>query len=90
MYESRNQTCTVALIEWLIEENKIKLDKAFVELLKSDDESHKVISIREEYTYGIGIRVQDEKRIEELIDMCKELIDETKNILFEQENSPKK
>ena len=86
-YESKNQTCTVALVEWLIEEKKINLDMKFVELLKSEEadreESGVAIRIREEYTYGMDIKVKDEKKINDLIKTCKELIDKTKSIVFE-------
>ena len=81
-YESRNQTCTVALVEWLIEEQKIYLDKKFVELIKPDEESAEAIKIREEYTYGLETQVREEEKISELISLSKELIDKTKGIVF--------
>jgi len=34
-YESGNQTCTISLIEYLIEEKKISLDLKFVDIKKS-------------------------------------------------------
>jgi uncharacterized protein (UPF0332 family) len=85
-YESKNQACTVALTEWLIEEGKISLDKKFVDLLKSEDsEKNQIgfaINIREEYTYGADISLKDEKKVDELIKTSKELIDKTKDIIF--------
>jgi len=85
-YESRNQTCTIALIECLIEENKINLDKKFIELFKSEEtdkeKSGTAINIREEYTYGFGIDIRDEKEIDELIKNSKDLLDKTKDIVF--------
>ena len=36
-YESRNQTCTIALIEWLNEERKIRIDTKFIDMLKYAD-----------------------------------------------------
>lgn len=83
-YESRNQTCTIALIEWLIEEKKISLDKKFVELLKTEEkeETGIAIKIREEYTYGLNINVEEGNQINELIKNCKELMDKTKEIVL--------
>lgn len=87
-YESRNQTCTIALIEWLKEENKIDIDVKFIETLKEADieelQEGKIIEMREDYTYGIEISVKDEARIKNLIDTCVEIIDITKGIVFEQ------
>ena len=86
-YESRNQTCTIALIDWLVDEEKINIDKKFVELFKSEDDSEEsgtAINIREEYTYSMNIKVQEEKKIDELIIKSKELIDKTKDIVYKQ------
>ena len=51
-YESKNQTCTVALIEWLNEEGKINVDLRFIQMLKQTDISEipqsKVVEMREE------------------------------------------
>lgn len=86
-YESRNQTCTIALIEWLKEENKIDVDAKFIETLKEADieelQEGKIIEMREDYTYGIEISVKEEVRIKNLTDTCVEIIDITKSIVFE-------
>ena len=85
-YESRNQTCTIALIEWLIDEEKINIDKKFVELFRSEDDNDgfgTAIKIREEYTYSMNIKVKEEKKIDELIKSCKELVDKTKDIVYQ-------
>ena len=87
-YESRNQTCTIALIEWLKEEGKIDIDVKFIETLKETDIEElrecKVIEMREDYTYGINISIEDEAKIKSLRDTCIEIIDITKRIVFEQ------
>ena len=36
-YESGNQTCTIALIDYLKEQNKIDLDEKFLEMMKYKD-----------------------------------------------------
>ncbi len=85
-YESRNQTCTVALIEWLREEGKINLDSRLIDMLKQADlrEIHEsnIIDIREEYTYGTKILIEDETAIDKLIADCREIIDITKYIIY--------
>lgn len=42
-----------------------------------------VIGLREDYTYGVQIAVKDETKINELKKDCKELIDITKQIIYE-------
>ena len=61
-----------------------EVGKALESLSEETDkeESGVAIRIREEYTYGMDIKVKDEKKIDELIKICKELIDKTKNIVF--------
>ena len=85
-YESRNQICTIALMELLKEENKINIDAKFIDMLKSADieemQENKVIEMREDYTYGVEISVEDETKIKDLIKICKEAIDVTKGIVF--------
>ena len=86
-YESRNQTCTIALIEWLNEEKRIDIDAKFIEILKEADiedvQESKVIEMREDYTYGVEVSVGDEAKIEDLIATSKEMIDFTKRIVFD-------
>jgi len=87
-YDSRNQTCTIALMELLKEEGKISIDTKFIEMLKEADieemQENKVIEMREEYTYGINISIEDEPKIQDLIKISKEVIDITKDIVFKK------
>ena len=83
-YESGNQTCTISLIEYLKEQGKIDIDAKFIELFKYEDreaQEGSAIDIREASTYGVKIAA-NEKKIEELLTMCKELIDKTKDIVY--------
>ena len=83
-YESGNQTCTISLVEYLKEQGKIDIDTKFLELFKYEDKSLEdgsAIDIREDSTYGIKISA-NEKKIGELISLCKELIDLTKEIVY--------
>ena len=84
-YESKNQTCTIALIEYLQENGKINIDKKFIDILKYSDmgiDISKVIEMREEYTYGVDIAFDDTTKIEDLIKTCKDIIFITKNIIY--------
>ena len=85
-YESSNQTCTISLMRFLKETNKIQLDEKFIELLEyeemEDIKEHSIIDMREDYTYGVQISVKDEANINELKKICKELIDITKEIIY--------
>ncbi|MAF37025.1 hypothetical protein CL622_07970 [archaeon] len=85
-YTSGNQTCTIALIQWLKEEGKIKFNEEFIDILKYHDTKNekedKVIELREEYTYGIETKV-DETKVKKIIDMSKRIIDATKDIVYE-------
>ncbi len=84
-YESSNQTCTIALMEYLKENKKINLDSKFIEMFKyqeSDEEkNNSIIEMREEYTYNTKLSFNRIK-IEDLIKLCKELIDLTKEIVL--------
>lgn len=84
-YESANQTCTIALMEFLSEKGKINLDEKFIDLLKYEEteiEDNNVIDLREDYTYGVETSVKDETKLNDLIKNCKEIIDITKEIIF--------
>ncbi|MEK6916068.1 MAG: hypothetical protein AABW89_06015 [Nanoarchaeota archaeon] len=89
-YESANQTCTISLMEYLKEQNKINLDQKFVEMMRYKDEQKEqeytsIIDMREEYTYSAKVSVEKEK-IDELILVCQELIEKTKEIIYSKES----
>ncbi len=85
-YESANQTCTISLMRYLKEENKINLDEKFIELLEYKEMEEvgedRIIDLREDYTYGIQISVKDEAKINDLKKTCQEMIDVTKEIIY--------
>ncbi len=85
-YESSNQTCTIALMRFLKETGKINLDEKFIEALeyeeREESKENSVIELREDYTYGIQITVKDEAKINQLKEICKELVDITKEIIY--------
>ncbi len=84
-YESRNQECSIAVIEMLKEEGKISIDEKFINALKitqSKDEPHSIIKLREDFQYGTLIEFQKKEEFELLSEMCKEILAETKEIVF--------
>lgn len=86
-YESRNQTCTLSLMRYLKENKKINLDDKYLELLQyeelEDVNEKSIIDLREDYTYGAQISIKDESKINESKKICKELLDITKQIIYE-------
>ena len=85
-YESRNQTCTISLMQWLKEEGKIKINSRLIDMLKQTDieefSESKVIEMREEYTYGTKVSFDDESKIKKLKEDCREAIDAAKEIIY--------
>lgn len=82
-YESRNQECTFAAVEYLIKNNKIDLDTKLLEkiaLFEGGLEKEDVIALREESQYGTET-VWDEAKIKELVNDTKEFIDAVKEVL---------
>ncbi|MEK6927782.1 MAG: hypothetical protein AABX11_05105 [Nanoarchaeota archaeon] len=84
-YESGNQECTFALIEYLIEEGKIKLDKNLLDKLylldiQRNKDSPTGVDIREEYQYGTKLSV-DENLYLELSELSNKILLETKEII---------
>lgn len=85
-YESRNQECTLAAIETLIEEEKIKLNSKFIDRLKITkvkEIDHSVIKMREDFQYGVELNFNRQEEFIELIQECKELMESTKNIIYQ-------
>lgn len=85
-YESRNQECTLAVIELLKEEEKLDIDDKFIDTLKITkikEKDHSVIKIREDFQYGVKIEFKRKEEFDKLTKMCKEFIDITKGIIFE-------
>lgn len=84
-YESRNQECTIAVIEMLKEQGKIAIDDRFISTLKisqTKEDEHSVIKIREDFQYGTDIEFQKKEQFEELTMMCKEAIEATNKIIY--------
>lgn len=85
-YESRNQTCTFAVIHYLIETKEILLETALVDKVASLDvtDSHQTtsIDIRELYQYGTSTTL-DNTIYQENLNLAREILDRTKEIIAE-------
>ena len=80
-YESRNQDCTLAAVESLIEDGKISQDfKRYVDAISADMGNDKVIPMREKYQYTPIIEI-DKQKVEELLGLCQDMIKDTKGIV---------
>lgn len=79
-FESRNQECTFAAIETLINENKSELSIEDLKKIASFDEkstTQEVIKLREQFQYGTET-ILAAGRVKRLVDEAKELIEKTK------------
>lgn len=85
-YESRNQECTIALIQSLKDEGKIDIDDKFIEAVEVYEESERhesnIIEKREFYTYGTRVSADNQKEIDENRKLCGECLDQTRSIVF--------
>ena len=82
-YESRNQECTFAVIEYLIETKKLDLDLKWLRKITSSSNEPKeesIINLREKFQYGTEAMV-NETKIKQLLNDTKEFIDIVKEIL---------
>ena len=84
-YESRNQECTIAMIESLKEEKLIHLDDALISALKAaqQEDLHEanVIELREKFQYGVELEFGKKERFEELVVLCKNAVHQAREII---------
>ena len=84
-YESRNQECTFATIESLIEQAKISLTKEELHRIFATDQRDKLetadmVELRERFQYGTETQVEA-KKIKSLLEQTKEFIEKAKTVL---------
>jgi uncharacterized protein (UPF0332 family) len=83
-YESRNQTCTFALIHSLIEDGKIDFKKDLIDSISTLDVDKNTedtsIEIRERYQYGTSMSL-DDNIYNRNLKLAKEVISKTKLII---------
>src|SRR3989344_5692111 len=74
-YESRNQECTIAVIEMLKEEGKINIDEKFINTLKitKAEEIHEssIIKLMEDFQYNTDLNFKEKEEFDKLIKLCK-------------------
>ena len=84
-YESRNQECTIAVIDMLKEEGKIDIDEKFIDTLKitKAEEKHEsnVIELRENFQYSTDIDFKEKEEFNKLVEFCKEVLNKTRDII---------
>ena len=87
-YESRNQECTFALIQNLIEEGKIDFKKELLDRTASlnleKNKEQTSVEIREQYQYGTTLSIKD-SLYNELFELAQEIISKTKLIIEQNE-----
>ena len=84
-YESRNQECTFALVNSLIEDKKIDFEKETLDKIASlnvKPEEKTSVEIREQYQYGTSISIND-NLYKELFELAQKVISRTKEIIEE-------
>ena len=86
-YESGNQECTFALMESLIEDKKINLDKNLLDKIavleiQKEKEASTSTEIREEYQYGTKLSI-NEDLYKELLELSQKILSQTKEIMEE-------
>lgn len=68
-----------------MEERKITIDNKFIDALKITkikEVDHSIIKMREDFQYGIEVEFKKNDEFNELIKMCRELIDATREIIL--------
>jgi len=87
-YESKNQTCTIALIETLQEQGKISINPDIIDFMKYNEEENyneeSIIELRENYTYGVDLEVEDKEQLDKIEKLCVKFLDSVKNIVYEE------
>lgn len=82
-YESRNQECTFALVNSLIEDKKIDFEKEILDKIASlnvKPEEKTSVEIREQYQYGTRLSIND-NLYKELLELAQKVISKTKEII---------
>ena len=79
-YESRNQECTIILIESLINEKIIDLEQEYVDMIRNIQNDEGARSTREEMKYGSKTSME-EKRCIVLMNQARKFVDRIKEVL---------
>ena len=83
-YESRNQKCTFAVMEKLIEEGKINLSREDIELIRKlgqDAEDDTIKVLREEFQYGTKVEAEEDI-VNDVVETAKDFVGKAKGFLY--------
>jgi len=80
-YESRNQECTIALVENLVNKKIIKLDEEYIGIIKNIQNKEGARDIREEMQYG-SKTAMDAKRCSAFMEQAKKFVEKIKEVLI--------
>lgn len=86
-YESRNQECTLAVIEMLKEEGNIVIDGKLINTLKitlAKEDEPNAIRLREDFQYGIEVEFNKKEQFLALVQQSKETLAAAKGIIANQ------
>ncbi|MEK6903431.1 MAG: HEPN domain-containing protein [Nanoarchaeota archaeon] len=87
-YESRNQECTLAVIEFLREEGIIEFDQSFIDMLliaKANEVDVSIIGIREDFQYGVERTFANREVFTRLSETCKNMLEKTRSVVYREE-----
>ncbi len=81
-YESRNQDCTIAVVEMLREQGMIKFDQQFIEMvMMTASKEMNLMAIRENFQYGTKTSFDDGSDFEKLRLRCVEALEQVRDII---------
>lgn len=83
-FESRNQECTLSVVESLIEDKKLDRDfLKYIESIKSSgsgNEGEQIRKMREKYQYTTETKI-DIQKVDSLLNICQDMIKDTKGVI---------
>lgn len=82
-YESKNQECTIIVIEKFIADKVIRLEQEYIDMIRSLQEgAENAKSVREEMQYGSETSMKDE-RCKKMMNSAKKFVERIKEVLEE-------
>ena len=60
----------------------MNIDEEFINTLKITKKDHSIIHLREQFQYGVELEFKQKKELQTLTQMCKKMIDLTKEIVY--------
>lgn len=83
-YESRNQECTINAVEYFIERKILKIDKNYIRMIRSIQETEEdAKGIRENMQYSSKTQLE-KKKCETLMNNAKKFVEKMRSVLEEK------